>query len=95
MQAEVNVTKARYHADPERYRVRLQCQLRTRGMTLAECDEGMALIVWANKLAHPTPADTRADVACDTAHAVRFRNSLIYGLARKTRLEKFATSGMF
>ena len=89
--AVLYIGKARYYAEPWRYRARIQRQLRTRGRTLADWDEGLALINWCNELAHPTEADTRADVACVTAHAVRFLSGVIYGPARKARLKEFVT----
>ena len=41
-------------------------------------------------MAHPDEADTRADVAYVTAHAVESLGGEVYGPARKARLEGFA-----
>ena len=89
--AVLHIGKARYYAEPWRYWARIRRQLRTRGRTLADWDEGLVLINWCNELAHPTEADTLADVAYVAGYAVRFLAGVIYGPARKAQLGRFVT----
>ena len=92
----LNTSKGQYYANPDRYRVRLQCQLRAWDVDMEEWNEGLRFICWANRLAHPGRRMSidaiRADVACVARHACEYIRGASYGPVQQARLEAFATS---
>ena len=93
---KLKVSKGQNYTNPDRYRARLQSQLRVYGVDMEEWTEGLQFISWANRLAHLdrrlSIGIIRADIACVARHSGQYIHGASSGPVQQARLEAFATS---